>query len=147
MTASVAQGAALGIPVREKSDGPLMELYTIGEMEKLLGVKAYILRYWEREIPLISPRKDDYGRRIYDSADARLLIRLRYLLYIRKFTIEGAKNELLKERSGAQDLQSHIDALRTELLNAYVRCRRLIERGGGTPRPYTDPLPKRQSDE
>ena len=31
--------------------------YGIGEVEDVLGVKAHVIRYWEKEIPLIQPKK------------------------------------------------------------------------------------------
>ena len=43
--------------------------YTIGDVCRLLQVRAHVLRYWEREIPILSPRKDDFGRRVYTEAD------------------------------------------------------------------------------
>lgn len=97
-----------------------MTSYGIGDVEALLGLKVHVIRYWEREIPLVQPRRDHIGRRVYSKGDLRILLRLKHLLYDRRFTIEGAREELFRELSGSSaDLRSHIDALRSELLDLY----------------------------
>jgi DNA-binding transcriptional MerR regulator len=93
-----------------------MASYSIGDLERLLRVKNHVIRYWEKEIPLIQPAKDTYGRRRYRDRDLQLLSRLKYLLYERRFTIEGAKAQLYLELSGEnQDLRAGISALRSQL--------------------------------
>ena len=97
-----------------------MASYSIGDAERLLRVKAYVIRYWEKEIPLIRPGKNNYGRRIYRDRDLQLLFRLKYLLYNRRFTLEGARDQLYRELAGEhQDLRGRISALRTELLQIF----------------------------
>ncbi|MDR2185996.1 MAG: MerR family transcriptional regulator [Treponema sp.] len=97
-----------------------MGAYTIGEVERLLGLRAHVIRYWDKEIPLLQPKKDNSGRRIYSGRDLQILFRLKYLLYDRRFTIEGARDELFRERSGNQDLRAQIDALRSDLAELYL---------------------------
>ena len=97
-----------------------MAVYTMTNAGELLGVKPYVIRYWEQEIPLIQGGKDNYGRRVYSGRDMQILFRLRHLLYNRRFTIEGAKEELYRELTGKnQDLRSQITQLRSELLDLY----------------------------
>jgi DNA-binding transcriptional MerR regulator len=96
-----------------------MGAYTIGDVERILGLKAHVIRYWDREIPLLQPKKDHSGKRIYSGRDLQILLRLKYLLYDRRFTIEGARDELFRERSGNQDLRAQIDALRSDLADLY----------------------------
>jgi DNA-binding transcriptional MerR regulator len=97
-----------------------MKAYTIGDVEKILQVKDHVIRYWEREVPLLRPAKDTYGRRVYSGRDIELLLRLKYLLYERRFTLEGARAELLRELSGEhQDLRGSVSALRSGLLDLY----------------------------
>jgi DNA-binding transcriptional MerR regulator len=102
----------------------MMGAYTIGDVERLLGIKAHVIRYWDREIPLLQPKKDNSGKRIYSGRDLQILLRLKYLLYDRRFTIEGAREELFRERSDSQDLRAHIDALRSDLAELYLLVRR-----------------------
>lgn len=74
-----------------------MKRYSIGEVCSILDVPAHTLRYWEQEIDILRPKKDDGGRRSYTEADLQLLYRLKYLLYTRKFTLSGAKHQLIAD--------------------------------------------------
>ena len=97
--------------------------YSIGEAEELTGIKSHILRYWEEVIPGFAPKKDLGGRRIYTERDIDLILRLKYLINERKFTIEGARDEILRETmnydSKAEVLDS-IRQIRSELSQMYM---------------------------
>ena len=71
--------------------------YTIGQIEDLTGVKAHILRYWEEVLPGFTPQKDMGGRRIYSQHEVDLIFRLKYLINEKKFTVEGAGQQILEE--------------------------------------------------
>jgi len=102
-----------------------MASYNISDAERLLKVKVHVIRYWEKEIPLIQPVKDVYGRRMYRDRDMQIFSRLKYLLYDRRFTLEGAKAQLYSELAGEnQDLRGRISALRSELLDLFFFIRR-----------------------
>ena len=100
--------------------------YSIGEAEELTGIKSHILRYWEEVIPGFAPKKDLGGRRIYTERDIDLILRLKYLINERKFTIEGARDEILRETmnydSKAEVLDS-IRQIRSELSQMYMIIR------------------------
>ena len=68
--------------------------FKIGEVSHLVGVEAYVLRYWESEFPGLSPRKSETGQRMFRRKDVELLLRIKHLLYDQKFTIEGARKAL-----------------------------------------------------
>lgn len=74
-----------------------MASYSIGEIEKLTGIKAHVLRYWEEVIPSIAPKKDLGGRRAYSQKNLQQIMRLKYLIQERRFTIEGARSEMIRE--------------------------------------------------
>lgn len=99
-----------------------MAQYSIGQVEKISGVKAHVLRYWEEVIPSITPRKDMSGRRVYSYRDLEIILRLKYLIQTKKFTIEGAKNQLIED---AQKIQRNPEAvmtvreIRSDLSNLY----------------------------
>ena len=65
--------------------------FKIGEVSDLLGVEAYVLCYWETEFPVLSPKKSGTGHRLYRRKDVELLLRIKHLLYDKRFTIEGAR--------------------------------------------------------
>jgi DNA-binding transcriptional MerR regulator len=71
--------------------------FKIGEVSELLGVEAYVLRYWETEFPVLSPKKSGTGHRLYRRKDVELLLRIKHLLYDKRFTIEGARQSLHAE--------------------------------------------------
>jgi DNA-binding transcriptional MerR regulator len=71
--------------------------FKIGEVSELLGVEPYVLRYWESEFPSLSPKKSGTGHRLYRRKDVELLLRIKHLLYEKKFTIEGARQWLHTE--------------------------------------------------
>ena len=71
--------------------------FKIGEVSEILGVEAYVLRYWESEFPVLSPKKSGTGHRLYRRKDVELLLRIKHLLYDKRFTIEGARQSLHTE--------------------------------------------------
>ena len=71
--------------------------FKIGEVSELLGVETYVLRYWESEFPVLSPKKSGTGHRLYRRKDVELLLRIKHLLYEKRFTIEGARQTLQSE--------------------------------------------------
>src|SRR6266508_2968069 len=71
--------------------------FKIGEVSELLGVEPYVLRYWESEFPSLSPKKSGTGHRLYRRKDVELLLRIKHLLYEKRFTIEGARQWLQTE--------------------------------------------------
>jgi DNA-binding transcriptional MerR regulator len=69
-------------------------LYRIGEVSRIANVKAFVLRYWEGEFPMLQPVKDDSGHRLYRQEDVDLVLKIRRLLYDEGFTIAGARRHL-----------------------------------------------------
>ncbi|MBU0529498.1 MerR family transcriptional regulator [bacterium] len=78
-----------------KIDSEIKKLYySIGEVCKLTGLKSYVLRYWETEFRELRPPKNRAGNRTYRKKDIDTIIKIKELLYDKKFTIEGARNQL-----------------------------------------------------
>lgn len=68
--------------------------FKIGEVAELLGVEPYVLRYWETEFTQLTPKKSGTGHRLYRRKDVELLLKIKHLLYEKRFTIEGARQAL-----------------------------------------------------
>lgn len=68
--------------------------FKIGEVADLLGVEPYVLRYWESEFSQLTPKKSGTGHRLYRRKDVELLLKIKFLLYEKRFTIEGARQSL-----------------------------------------------------
>jgi DNA-binding transcriptional MerR regulator len=71
--------------------------FRIGEVSGLLGVEPYVLRFWETEFPALTPKKSGTGHRLYRRKDVELLLKIKHLLYEKRFTIEGARQCLQSE--------------------------------------------------
>ena len=73
--------------------------YSIGEVSKLVGLKSYVLRYWETEFKQLSPPKNRAGNRTYRQKDIDLILKIKDLLHGKKFTIEGARSVISSKNS------------------------------------------------
>ena len=62
----------------------------------MLGLKQYVLRYWETEFPNIKPAKNRAGNRVYKKRDIENFKIVQNLLHEKKFTIKGARIYLTK---------------------------------------------------
>src|SRR5437868_12825287 len=97
--------------------------FRIGEVSGLVGVEPYVLRYWETEFPGVGPKKSGTGHRMYRRKEVELLLKIKHLLYEKKYTIEGARLYL----------QSESKMVRRKQRSAKVEQRELFS---------TDPLPE-----
>ena len=103
-----------------------MALFSIGEVERITGVKAHILRYWEEVVPGFSPKKELSGRRIYSQRDLELIFRLKYLITKRKFSAQRAGQQILHEAqllSDNAEIIQQIYECREELVNVLLELR------------------------
>jgi DNA-binding transcriptional MerR regulator len=70
--------------------------FPIREVAALTGVAPYVLRFWEKEFPMLSPAKERSGHRRYRRKDIELVLEIKRLLYDQGFTIPGARTRLQK---------------------------------------------------
>jgi DNA-binding transcriptional MerR regulator len=66
-------------------------LFRIGEVSRLTATKAFVLRYWETEFPMLQPVKSPSGHRLYRREDIETVFEIKRLLYEEGFTIAGAR--------------------------------------------------------
>ena len=81
--------------------------FKIGEVADLVGVKPYVLRYWESEFSILKPAKTRSKHRLYRRKDVENLLQIKRLLHDERFTIEGARKRLKtlpKERPATAEL-------------------------------------------
>ena len=67
--------------------------YTIGEVSRMFQVNASLIRFWEKEFTIIHPQKNNKGNRVFTAKD---------LVKEKGFTIQGARDHLLKHKSDAE---------------------------------------------
>ena len=68
--------------------------YKIGQAAKEIGVKTYVLRFWEEEFEEIEPIRTESGQRLYTDELLEVIREIKRLLYDEGLTIEGAKRKL-----------------------------------------------------
>lgn len=119
--------------------------FKIGEVAEIVGVKAYVLRYWESEFSILSPSRgslltdtkkgaEKNQQRIYKRADVEKILLIKHLLYVQRFSIEGAKKKLSEMRkagelsASSKKIKAAIDQDRFRLLNeAIAEAQALID--------------------
>ena len=74
-------------------------LQNINEVSKTLNLEKYIIRQWgekikEQGINFLTIKKDKHERAYYREEDIEILKRLKYLMYTKKYTMEGSLNEI-----------------------------------------------------
>ncbi len=75
--------------------------FKIGDVADLLGIKQYVLRYWESEFDILRPKKASNNQRMYSRKDVENAFLIRKLLHRDRFSIEGARNAL-------KELKAHV---------------------------------------
>lgn len=106
-----------GAAARIMSDKSIDAFRTISEVAEDLNLPQHVLRFWETRFTQIKPMKRGGGRRYYRPDDVELLKGIRFLLYVKGFTIKGVQR-ILKENGnrfvmaiGAGDLTGLEDML------------------------------------
>ena len=88
--------------------------HSISEVSDMLGLKQYVLRYWETEFPSIKPDKNRAGNRVYKEKDIENFKIIQTLLHEKKFTIKGAR-QYLKDMKKDSSLQQHRNGVKSKV--------------------------------
>lgn len=93
--------------VRKWQAIPNKMAFKIGEVADLVGVKQYVLRYWETEFDELRPKKGANNQRMYSRKNVELALMIQHLLHVERFSIEGARKFMRKrkEEQGSQQKQ------------------------------------------
>lgn len=78
------------------------QYYSIGEVAIMFRENQSLIRYWETEFDILQPRKNRKGDRFFRPVDVKNLVMIYDLLRRRKFTIEGAKDYLKKNKNAEE---------------------------------------------
>lgn len=105
--------------------------FKIGDVADLLGIKAYVLRYWETEFDMLKPKKAANNQRYYTKKNVENAFLIRKLLHRDRFSIEGARSALKelktvvkKEKDWSQVTQK-VNTLEERLDHLLVDLRQL----------------------
>jgi DNA-binding transcriptional MerR regulator len=78
----------------------------IGEVARLVGVKPYVLRFWEAEFERdIRPERNRGNQRVYRRRDVEMFLQIKKLRYDEKLEVSGAKKRL-RVRAGEEEAPS-----------------------------------------
>jgi DNA-binding transcriptional MerR regulator len=72
--------------------------YSIGTVSEMFKVNVSLIRFWENEFDILKPKKNAKGDRLFRPDDVKNLKMIYHLLRDRKYTIEGAKEFLKKNK-------------------------------------------------
>lgn len=78
------------------------QYYTMGEVSEMFRVNQSLLRFWETEFDILQPRKNKKGDRYFRPIDIKNLHLIYHLLRQKKYTIEGAKDFLKKNKKAEE---------------------------------------------
>lgn len=71
--------------------------FKIGDVARLCGVEAYVLRFWESQFPQLKPNKSGTGQRLYRRRDVELAMEIKRLVHSEGYTLSGARTVLEQE--------------------------------------------------
>jgi DNA-binding transcriptional MerR regulator len=105
---SIRQTAAEADLINIPEDDVLFQkqYYSMGEVAGMFRVNHSLLRFWENEFDIIQPRKNRKGDRHFRPVDIKNLHLIYHLLRQRKYTIEGAKDFLKKNKKAEERFQA-----------------------------------------
>lgn len=87
--------------------------YSIGEVADMFDVSRSLLRYWENEFSFLTPRKNRKGDRLFTKENITQIQIIYNLVKVRGFTLEGAKQELRKEKNNLTDQHNLVDRIKS----------------------------------
>jgi DNA-binding transcriptional MerR regulator len=87
--------------------------YTIGEVADMFEVSRSLIRYWENEFAFLTPRKNKKGDRLFTKENIQQIQIIYNLVKERGFTLDGAKQELRKEKATLSEQMDILDRLRS----------------------------------
>jgi DNA-binding transcriptional MerR regulator len=88
--------------------------FRIGDVAEILGVKPYVIRFWETEFPFVAPDKAVSGQRVYRRPQIEGLVLIKHLLHIERYSIEGAKKKLTELRRTAKLKEAMMELVKIE---------------------------------
>ena len=94
--------------------------YSIGEVAKMFDVNESLLRYWEKEFPIISPKKAGGNVRQYRKEDIENIRLVYHLVKEKGMTLQGAKQKLKMNRETTirtTEILDRLKLIREELVS------------------------------
>lgn len=97
------------MPYKEKETVKLY--YSIGEVAEILAVNTSLIRFWEKEFPILKPKKNKKGNRQFTIDDLENLKMIYHLVKERGFTLQGANEKLKGGKASAKKEVEMVNSL------------------------------------
>jgi DNA-binding transcriptional MerR regulator len=106
---------AMQLPQNRALDSPQIPdrlYFKIGDVARICGVEAYVLRFWETQFPQFKPNKSGTGQRLYRRHDVELALKIKHLVHAEGYTLSGARQALEQAHSRkSPPPQSKVDSI------------------------------------
>jgi DNA-binding transcriptional MerR regulator len=94
-----------------KTDRKIEKLYySISEVAELFDVNQSLIRFWEKEFDILTPKKNKKGNRMFTPKDIENLKLIYHLVRERGYTLQGARDKL---RDNRDDVLNKVEILAT----------------------------------
>ena len=100
--------------------------YSISEVARMFDVNESLLRYWEKEFPIISPKKAGGTIRQYRKEDIENVRLVYHLVKEKGMTLQGAKMRLKQNKGKAVQTTEVVNRLK-EIREELVRLRKSLD--------------------
>ncbi|MBM3162626.1 MAG: MerR family transcriptional regulator [Chlorobi bacterium] len=107
--------------------------YSIGEVSRIAGVPAYLLRYWESFFTELNPARDTRSNRRYTNRDIAMVLNIKELVYDKGYKlgkaselVSGALQESAADRKTSEILRLQKQIEREQKRNSVVDDRRRL---------------------
>ncbi len=101
-------------------DKPVEKMYySMGEVSKIIGENASLIRFWEREFSILSPKKNSKGNRLFTAKDLENLKLIYHLVKEKGYTLQGANDYLKLNATTTKD--------RLEIIRALEETKKFLE--------------------
>jgi len=102
--------------------------YSIGEVSVMFGVNTSLIRFWDKEFDIITPKKNKKGNRLFTPKDIKNLNKIYDLVKNQGFTLEGARKalkrrtpvqkeiETTEEATSSQDVIEKLETIKSRLI-------------------------------
>ena len=97
---------------------PNKRYYTISEVAEHFDVSKSLIRFWENEFDHLRPHKNSKGERRFTQKNIEQLQLIYHLVREKGFTLNGAKQEILKSKKYHEKRQ--------EVMNKMIKIRAFL---------------------
>ena len=100
--------------------------YSISEVARMFDVNESLLRYWEKEFPIISPKKAGGNIRQYRKEDIENIRLVYHLVKEKGMTLQGAKQRLKMNKEKTAQTAEVVDRL-MQIREELVKLRKSLD--------------------